>query len=339
MAPGAPTHHVGRWGRRRHEIGRLILRRLAVMVPMFFAITAAVFALASVSPFDPLDSYLNGQAGNLTPEQREQLTRQLGLDMPWWRSWFVWLQQLVHGDLGVSRVYGQSVTDVVLSRLPWTMLLGALGLVLAVLMSFFLGAWAGLRPNGAVDRMVSALATVIQATPPFVFALAGLSVFALTLHWVPTGGLTYPGQPVTFWSTVHHIIVPALVLAVTQIPWLVLSLRESVIDATRSEAVTGARVRGIPPRLIVRGHILPVSVPPFVALIGARLSELIVGSTLVESIFGWPGLGTALVKSAQSLDFPLLTFLTIATTAVVLLGNLLADITFVLLDPRVDADA
>lgn len=328
-----------RFQSRRRAIAGIIARRMVVALPILLGVTAAVFALAAVSPFDPLEAYLKGQAGSLTAAQREALSHQLGYDRPWWESWWVWLKGIVSGDLGVSRSYSQPVVQVLMERLPWTMLLGACGLAGAVVLALILGLWAAVRRGGVVDRAIMALATVIQATPPFVVALGALGLFALALGFFPTGGLTYPGQPVTLGSTLEHLVLPAGVLAITQIPWLVMSLRESIVEVMDSGAVTGARVRGIPRRRIITSHILPTAVPPFLALIGARLSELVVGSTLIEAVFAWPGLGTALVKSAQSLDFPLLSVLTIATTAVVLIGNMLADAAIALLDPRVDADA
>ena len=335
----APRQPKLRFQSRRRAVWGIVFRRVAVAIPILVATTAGVFALAAVSPFDPLDAYLKGQAGSYTEAQRESIAHQLGLDRTWWESWLVWLQGLVSGDLGVSRSYSQPVTQVLVERLPWTVLLGVCGLAGAIVLSFCLGLWAAVHRGGAADRAILALATVIQATPPFVVALGGLGLFALVWKLFPIGGLTYPGQPVTFSSTVAHLALPATVLAITQIPWMVLSLRESIVEVMDSGAVTGAQVRGIPKRTIIFSHLLPTSVPPFLALIGAGLSELVVGSTLVEAVFAWPGLGTALVKSAQGLDFPLLSILTIATTAVVLLGNLLADVAFVLLDPRVDADA
>jgi len=328
-----------RWRRRQRDIVLMMLRRLAFLVPLLLVVTVGVFALASISPYDPLDAYMGGHAGELTPAQQTQLIEQLGLDIVWYKAWFLWAVDLAHGDLGTSRVFHQPVVQVLQERLPWTLLLGAVGLGLSVTLSFFLGLWAGLHPLGLIDSLVGSLATILQATPPFVLALAALGIFALSLGWVPTGGLTYPGQPITLPSTMAHLIMPGVVLAVTQIPWLILSLRESVTEVMASDAIRGAKVRGIPPRMIAWAHILPTALPPFVALVGARLPELVVGSVLVETIFAWPGLGNALVRSAQSLDFPLLTCLTLAITALVLLGNLLADIVFVLLDPRVDADA
>lgn len=327
------------WHRRRREIAFLALRRFAFLIPLIIIVTLGVFALAAISPFDPLDAYMEGRAGELTQAQQQRIISELRLDAPWYAAWWAWAQDIGRGDLGISRTFQQPVMTVLQDRLPWTMLLGIIGFTGSIAISLPVGLWAGLHPRGTLDRLISSAVIVLQATPPFVLALAGLAVFAITLNWLPTGGLTDPGEPITASSTLRHILLPAAVLAITQVPWLVLSLRESVVEVMTSDAVRGARVRGIPSGMIARRHVLPSALPPFVALVGARLPELIAGSVLVESIFAWPGLGNALVRSAQSLDFSLLTFLTVATTALVLVGNLLADIAFVLLDPRVDADA
>ncbi|WP_197738319.1 ABC transporter permease [Morganella morganii] len=223
-------------------------------------------------------------------------------------------------------------------RATWTLLLGCTGLFISLTLSFYLGVRAGIKPDSWCSRVITLTAICLQTVPPFVLALVVLSLFAIVLNWFPTGGLTYPGQSATVWSTLTHLVLPGLVLAITQLPWLILSLRESVNEVMASDAIRGARVRGIPLPRIISHHIVPTALPPFVALAGSRLPELVAGSILVESIFAWPGLGSALVRSAQSLDFPLLTILTVAITVLVLIGNLMADIIFVILDPQVDAD-
>ncbi len=328
-----------RWRRRRHDILVMVARRFGFLIPLLVLVTIGVFALAAVSPYDPLDAYMDGRAGELSIAQQAKLVTELRLDTPWYLTWWEWISSLFRGELGISRSYYQPVAQVLRDRLPWTLLLGVTGLMISVVVSLLLGAIAGFRPQSLISRSIGVLTIILQATPPFVLALSALGLFALSLHWAPTGGLTYPGQPIGFASTVRHLLVPGLVLGVTQIPWLVLSLKDSIAEVLTSDAVRGARVRGIPYPMILRRHVLPTALPPFIALVGARLPELVVGSVLVETIFAWPGLGSALVRSAQSLDFPLLTFLTLAITMLVLIGNLLADVIYVVLDPRVDADA
>ncbi|MDN5759620.1 MAG: ABC transporter permease [Tomitella sp.] len=337
QAPDQPARS-GRWRRRRGDIARLAARRVAVAIPMLAALSAGVFVLAAHSPFNPLAAYLGAGYQHTSEASRDSMATALGLDQPWWRTWWGWLTDVAHGDLGWSRVYSMPVTSVFTHRLPWTLLLSATGLVLAVLLALAAGTAAGLRPGSLLDRACSGLAVLIQAIPPFVVALAAVAVFAVGLQWSPAGGATAPGMPYTASGVITHLILPGCALAVTMLPWLLLSVRTSVAGAVDSDAVRGARARGVPPARIVTGHIVPVSLAPLVTIIGARLTELIVGAVLVETIFGWPGLASAVVESAKALDFPLLAALTLATTATVLVGSLLADIAYLLLDPRVSSD-
>lgn len=318
--------------------GRMIARRLATAVPLALVVSLTVFALAAASPFDPLDAYLGAHGDGFTEAQRAALRERLGMGDNWFDAWWSWLGDALHGELGESRSYRQPVTQVLAERLPWSLLLGLLGGVVALVLAAALGAWAGLRRDSRADRMISATAVVLQSVPPFVLVLGAVLVFALTLRWFPASGLTDPGAGITPASTARHIALPALLLGITQLPWLVLGLRETVANSLDGPAVTGAKARGLPWRVIASRHVLPVSIAPFLALCGARLPELVVGATVVETLFSWPGLGAATVEAARSLDFPLLAILTVLITAIVLLGNLLADTAGVLIDPRIQAD-
>ncbi len=315
-----------------------MLRRICSLPLLALAVTAAMFFLASLSPFDPLEAYTHGNAGALTDEQREDLIRTLNIGGPWYASWWSWVTSVCTGDLGTSRFYRMPVADVLAQRLGWSILLGALALTLTLVVSFVLGVVAGLREGGLVDRIAGFIATLLQSLPPFVLALVALLVFCLWIPIAPAGGLTDPGQPVTFAGTLRHVALPAVILGISQLPWFLLSLRASVREAIQSEAMTGTRVRGLDRRTVMLHHIVPLSLPSYFALIGSRLPELIVGSTIIESIFGWPGLGQAMVDSAKSLDFMLLSTLTLLITIAVLIGNMLADACVVLTDPRVDAN-
>ncbi|MFI9510990.1 ABC transporter permease [Nocardia sp. NPDC052566] len=318
--------------------GRLVGRRLTTAVPLAILISLAVFALAAASPFDPLDAYLGAHGDSFTETQRADLRNRLNLDQSWFGAWWSWLGDLLRGELGESRSYHQPVTQVLAERLPWSLLLGVLGGVVALSLGAVLGAWAGLRRGGLADRAISAGAIVLQAVPPFVLALGAVLLFALTLRWFPAAGLTDPGRGVDAASTARHLILPATLLGVTQLPWLVLGLRETVARSLDGDAIKGAKARGLPWRVIAFRHVLPVAIVPFLTLCGARLPELVVGATVVETIFSWPGLGSATVEAARALDFPLLAIMTVLITALVLLGNLAADAAGVLIDPRIDAD-
>lgn len=320
------------------RLRRLFLRRLLALPLLSLCVSLGVFALAALSPFDPLESYTRGNAGLLTPEQRAQLESQLGLDRSWLQSWWDWFSHLLTGQLGTSRYYGEAVSVVISQRLPWTFILGSWALGFAIVFSLVLGLWAGLHRGGVIDRAVGTFATLVQSSPPFVLALTGILVFAIFLRWVPAGGISDPGQPVSFAGVVRHAVLPATILGLAQSPWFILSLRASVKQALDDDALRGALSRGLPRNTIVFKHIAPAALPPFVALVGSTLPELIVGSTIIETMFSWPGVGQALVASAKALDFSLLATLVFFVTIAVLIGNMLADAVIVASDPRVDAN-
>ncbi|WP_321575519.1 ABC transporter permease [Oerskovia douganii] len=179
---------------------------------------------------------------------------------------------------------------------------------------------------------------VVQGLPPFVLSLAAIAVFALTLGWLPAAGLSDAGSDPTAGGVLRHLVLPVVVLAISQVPWLLLAVRESVVTSKGEDFVAGAVSRGVPTQVVTRRHIVPTSLAPFVNVVGVRLPELVVGAVLVEEVFSWPGVAGAIVTSARDLDMALLAFLTIGTTLVVMIGSLLADVVVALVDPRVSTD-
>lgn len=325
-----------RWRRRRREACLLMVRRLSIAVPIVVAVSLGVFLLSAFSPFDPLISFLGDRVQHVGLEQRREMSAALGLDRSWWQAWLAWASDLVRGDWGHSRVYRQPVAQVFAERLPWTMLLSSVGTAIGLAVSIAGGVRAGLRPGSVSDRVATSLAVLLGAIPSYVVSLGAILVFSLGLRVMPTGGISAPGRPVTPLDLLHHLVLPAAALGLSLVPWLLLSVRAAVREAVSSEAVAGAVARGLPPRIVVRRHVLPVSLAPVITLLGTRLPELVVGAVLVEEVFSWPGLARATVTAAQTLDFSLLAALTTATTGVVLIGSLLADAIYLFLDPRVN---
>lgn len=338
--PGSRTPSGRRtlWRDRRGDVLRLVLRRAAVAVPVLAGLSVLVFLLAEGSPFDPLAAHLGAGYQQSSSGQREELGRALGLDAPWWQAWWTWTADLFRGDPGWSRVYAMPVAEVFATRLPWTLLLSGTALAAAVPSALLWGTVAGLAPGGRTDRAITRLSVFVQAVPPFVVALGAVTVFSVLLRWAPVAGAAEPGEGYTPAGVLSHLVLPAGTLALTQLPWMLLAVRTAVVRAVASEPVRGARARGLSRRRTITAHVLPMSLAPLVTIVGARLPELVVGAVLVEEVFAWPGIAAALVASAQSLDFPLLAALTVATAAVVLAGSLAADTAYLLLDPRVSAD-
>ncbi|MFG2874086.1 ABC transporter permease [Streptomyces sp. NPDC048337] len=320
-------------------MARMAGRRALLAAPVLLAVTFGVFAIAALSPFDPVKAYA-GTAG-LTASQAEldQLRANLGVDQPLVGRWWDWLTSALTGDLGTSSVMRQPVADVIAERVGWSALLAACAFAVAVLTGTVLGVLAARRPGGWLDRGASSLAYTLEAAPAFWLGLLAIWFFSVRLGVLPAGGLTDAGSDaVTPGQVASHLVLPALVLGVSQLPWFFLYVRQGVAEALEEDPVRGARARGLAERTVLLGHGLRSGMLPMLTLIGSRVPELITGALLVETVFSWPGIAAATVQAATSVDFPLLAALTVLATAAVLAGNLLSDLLYGLADPRVGFD-
>ncbi|CAL9603205.1 MULTISPECIES: ABC transporter permease [Streptomyces] len=317
-------------------MARLAGRRALFAVPALLVVTFGVFAIAAASPFDPVKAYAGTAALGADQETLDRLRENLGVDRPFALRWWDWLTSALTGDLGHSSVLRQPVAQVIGERLVWSALLCAVAFAAAVLVGTVLGVLAARRPGSAVDRAVTSLAYTLEAAPVFWIALLAIWLFALRWDVLPAGGLTDTGSAhVTFGQVTSHLVLPAGVLAISQLPWFTLYVRQGVGDALAEDPVRGARARGLSERTVLLGHALRSGLLPVLTLIGSRVPELITGALLVESVFSWPGIAAATVEAATAVDFPLLAGLTALATAAVLAGNLLADLLYGLFDPRV----
>ncbi|ROO90784.1 ABC-type dipeptide/oligopeptide/nickel transport system permease component [Actinocorallia herbida] len=325
--------------RRGRGVVRLVGRRAVAGVPVLLAVTFGVFGLAAVSPFDPVQRYLGSAGVRASQETLDQVARNLGVDVPFWRQWWNWSSGAVGGDLGQSSTYRQSVAEVIGARLGWTVLLCGAGLALAVAVAVVLGVAAARRPGGLLDRAVTSLAYTLEAAPSFWVGLLAIWFFALHLGWLPAGGLTDPGtDETTPGGVARHLVLPAAVLAISQMPWFLLYVRQGVSDALAEDPVRGARARGLRERTVLFGHALRSGLLPVLTLIGTRTPEVITGVLLIETVFSWPGLASATSEAAMAADFPLLAAVTTLAAAAVLAGNLLSDVLYGLADPRVSLE-
>ncbi|WP_327085654.1 ABC transporter permease [Nonomuraea sp. NBC_01738] len=317
---------------------RLVLWRLAFAVPLLVAVTAGMFALASASPFDPVRQYLGDRAMTTAPEVVERIRANWALDRPVMEQYATWLGNLVRGDLGESRSFHRPVLEIVAERLPWTLLATGSAIVLMLAASLVLGTLAAWKKGSWLDRVITGGAFANESAPVFWLALLAVYVFAVRLGWLPAGGLSdAAATTLDPLDVARHLVLPVVVLAISQSSWLVLYVRESVIATLREDFVTGARARGLAERTVVTRHALRAALLPFLTLLGARIPELVTGAILVETVFSWPGVASASVQAALSVDFPLLAALTLLGTIAVLLGNLLADLAYHKADPRVAA--
>jgi peptide/nickel transport system permease protein len=333
------TKRVNTTERRLVPAARLLGIRALIAVPVTIAVSAAIFLLASLSPFDPLAAYLGDNFQSATQSQRQATAAAYDTDQSWYAAWWHWLCDLMHGDLGWSSTQSLPVAEVLTSRLPFTLGLSATALIAATVIAVGLGAVAGMHRGGVVDKLCSAGSALFASMPPFVVSLVLVSVLSVGLRWFPTSGARNPGDPYTTAGILEHAVLPFVALTLSQIPWLLLTTRASVVESIGSDAVRAARARGVGGRDLMRGHIIPTSVAPTLALLGTRLPEVIAGAAIVETIFGWPGVASVLVESAAALDFPLMAALAVGSAMAVLLGSALSDAAATAIDPRIGMSA
>lgn len=323
------------WG----PMARMAGRRLLAAVPVLAAVTFGVFAIAAASPFDPAKAYAGSAGLGARQDVLDQLRDNLGADRPFTARWWDWLTSALTGDLGTSAALRQPVAQVIGERIGWSVLLCGIAFALAVTAGTVLGVLAARRRGGLFDRAVTSVAYALEAAPPFWLGLLAVWLFSLKLGALPAGGLTDTGSDVaTPGQVASHVVLPAAVLAVSQLPWFVLYVRQGVGDALDEDPVRGARARGLRERTVLLGHALRSGLLPVLTLVGSRVPELITGALLVETVFSWPGIASATVEAATKVDFPLLAALTVLATAAVLVGNLLSDLLYGLADPRVGFD-
>lgn len=338
QAHGTPRP-AGRSRWRGRGIGRLVARRVAFLVPILVVVSFVLFALGAASPFDPVRQYLGDEAFSARAETYQRIHENLGLDQPFWHRWFDWLTGAFTGDLGVSFSLHQPVTQVLGERIGWTVLLVAVAFAGALLLGLALGTACAHWYGSWFDRFVCGIAYALQASPVFWLALLALWLFAVQLGWLPAGGLTDArSSMVTAAGILRHLLLPAGVLMVSQAPWLLLYVRQATTAALTEDFTTGAAARGLRTHVVVLRHALPSALLSWLTLLGTRLPELITGAVLVETVFSWPGVARATVQAAKAVDFPLLAALTMLATVIVVFGNLLADVLYVVVDPRVSAD-
>ncbi|GII92427.1 ABC transporter permease [Sinosporangium siamense] len=317
-------------------VARMVAWRAAFAAPLLLIVTVAMFALAQASPFDPVRQYLGDRATVTAPEIVEQIRENWGVDRPVLEQFTTWLGNLLQGDLGDSRSFHRPVAEVIAERLPWTLLATGCAIVLMLAGSLVIGTIAAWRRGSWLDRVITGGAFANESVPVFWLGLLSIWVFAVQLGWMPAGGLTDAASTTLDpLDVAHHMVLPVVVLAVSQSSWLVLFVRESVIGTLREDFVIGARARGLRERTVLVRHALRSALLPFLTLLGARMPELVTGAILVESVFSWPGVASASVQAALAVDFPLLAVTTLLGTIAVLGGNLLADIGYTVADPRV----
>ena len=312
-----------------------LLRRLAQVVPAVAGIVVVAFVVIHAAPGDPVIA-LAGQHGDAA--YYAFIRAKFGLDRPLPEQLLVYAANVVRGDLGVSYVHGRPVAVVVLERVPATLLLMASALAASSLAGIVLGVAAARRADQPTDLAVRIAALVGYATPSFWLAQIAALTLALGTGLFPVQGITDARQTWTGWryaaDVVHHLALPALVLATNELALTTRLVRSGVLEALATDYIRTARAKGLPEPAVIR-HALRNALLPVVTVIGGRIGMLFTGAVLVETVFAWPGLGQLLLSSIQTRDMPVLLALFLLVSLAVILTNVMTDLAYASLDPRI----
>jgi peptide/nickel transport system permease protein len=317
---------------------RFIARRLLQVLPVVLAIAAMNFLLLQLAPGDAAD-ILAGQMGHASPELVEQMRRDFGLDRPIYQQFFIYLGKLLSLNLGTSNIQQRPVTDLIMERLPATVLLMTTATVVAVALGVLLGVAAARRSGRWLDSVISVLALVVYATPAFWLGLMLIVLFSVYFDLLPSGGMMTIGSGKTGLTLAldiaRHLVLPATTLGLFYVAIYARLMRASMLEVYNLDFITTARAKGLTEGRIAWTHAFRNALLPVVTLAGVQFGHLLGGSILVETVFAWPGLGRLVFDALLQRDLNLLLGILFVSSVVVILANLIVDLTYGFLDPRI----
>lgn len=313
-------------------MGGYILKRLALAVPVLLGITVVVFLLVRLIPGDVIDAMLGTEA-SLRPEVREQLRRTLGLDRPLYVQYFTWLGDIVQGDLGRSLRTGQPIVENLAGKLPITLELAFLSVVMSLVIAIPLGIISALRRNSVIDFVVRLLGTVGLSLPNFWLATMLILIASLYFRW--GAALVYVSPLEDPIVNLQQMLLPALALALGLTAVVMRMTRSSMLEVLSRDYIRTARAKGLRERLVIYRHALRNALMPVLTVVGIQTGHLLGGAVIVEQIYGLPGLGWFLLNGIYQRDYPVVQAGVLIVAVIFVLTNLIVDLMYALIDPRI----
>jgi len=308
-----------------------ILRRLAQGAVLLVVVSAVVFAIVHAAPGGPA---LLIQP-DVDPTQVAAMEKQLGLDDPIPVQYARWLRHAVRGNLGTSYQHSLPTRELLAERIPNTLLLSGVALGLAVLLAIPLGTISAVYRYSYLDYAATVTAFVGVSIPVFWLAILLVILFSVTLGWLPSAGMRTVGAPASFADLLRHLAMPSLVLATFPLAQLVRYVRSSMVDVLAQDYVRTARAKGLSETAMLCRHALRNALIPMVTVLGVLTPRLLGGAVITETVFAWPGLGRLAVEDAITRDYPVIMGATLLVSALVILSNLITDLLYVVIDPRI----
>lgn len=310
-----------------------ILSRTWQAVLLLFLVSLATFVLVRLAPGDP-SALVYGSSSSA--EDIAQYRSRWGLDAPIHVQYVRWVTNALSGDLGRSYQDGRPVLGVIAERIPASLLLATTALVVASTLGVSLGVFAASRHCSAWDRLVTLLATLCYSTPAFWLGIALILLFSVKLGWLPSGGIRSPAAASDWADLLRHLALPAAALAVRDIGRFARITRSSMLEVLSQDYLRTATAKGLAPRTIALRHTFRNALLPVITLLGMSIPGLLSGSVIIETVFGWPGMGRLAIESAMQRNYPVITGEVLVVAAMAVLGSLLADLACSAADPRLD---
>ena len=310
------------------------LKRLLIAIPTFLGITILAYFILNLAPGSPLDAMLVDP--RITAAELERKKIALGLDKPVIIQYFNWFKMLLQGDLGFSYSTQRPVADMILERLPATATLAGASMVFSLLIAIPLGIFAATKPNSKRDYISGGISMLMMATPNFFVGLVFIYFFAIVFQILPSGGMySSAGGAKTFADLAKHMIMPCMVLSFQQIGNWVRHMRSGMLEVMQEDYIRTARSKGLKQKMVIIKHGLKNALIPVITIIGMSIPSLVGGAVVTEQVFGWPGVGSLMVTAIEARDYPVIMGVTVMIAVAVLLANILTDLAYGLVDPRI----
>ncbi|QQO09540.1 ABC transporter permease [Breznakiella homolactica] len=312
-----------------------IIRRLLIMLPMLLVISFLIYLGLELTPGDPVSYMIGPEAmASMTEAQLNAMREALGLNDPFIVRYGKWLFNVVKGDFGYSLTSGVAIKSIVATRLPATLELAGIALLLSTVFGSVLGTVSALKRGSIGDTALTVAGMLGVSIPQFFFGLVAILIFSLRLNWLPAGGRLSP-EYTGFFDRVPNLVLPSLVMALSMTAGVMRYSRSSMLDAMNKDFIKTARSKGLPEWRVNFVHGFRVALTPVIVLIGFRLPTLVGGSVVLEQVFQWPGIGREFVSAVRGQNYPLVMMIALLMVSVMLLASFLVDVFTALLDPRV----
>lgn len=322
-------------------MARYIIRRLIGLIPLLIGISFLVFALMNMVPGSPTSQFEGNPS--IKPADIERIKENLGLNEPWYERYFIWLGSALQGDLGISYINAQEVTRTIASAMPNTLALSIPSIILAVVFSIPVGVLGAIKRNSFFDRITTIFATIFYSTPTIWLGMMMIIIFSVQfqkwgLPYLPVSGTHNLRGGGDLWDRVVHLIMPVLTLSLVSLAGWTRYIRTQMLETINQDYVRTANAKGLGHRKVIMGHAFKNAMLPLVTLVGLSIPDIFGGSLVVENVFGYRGMGQVLVESLSNSDYSVAMACVMFYAILTVFGNLIADVLYGVLDPRVRLD-